>query len=377
MSLRLSPEPVFRSVLSRLIHLQRTRFRPVCGISPRRILSCVKTRAFTLSSYIILSMALIVFMACSVKTVQVIDGKGSKFLYTLRNNPVAILSQEGITLSSEDRYQTTRVSANYLKIDLFQAFPVKISFDKQSKTVMIAKGSVSDALAKAAVSVGSDDLVNHPLTDPVSDGMQIVVNRVTYKTVTQSTPVSYQVVTHPTTLLCKGSQQVQVPGREGQVDIQVRQKYIDGVLANQEELSRSVVSNPVNCELIVGTAASTPVSKLEPPSSFALNGSGLPSQYARIIKGVATGYSPADGTGTATGRRAKVGYVAVNPKKIPYGSRLYIMSDDGSFVYGYAIAADTGGFASNGSGVDVDLFFPSGSDSSRFGRRSVEIFVLK
>lgn len=39
------------------------------------------------------------------------------------------------------------------------------------------------------------------------------------------------------------------------------------------------------------------------------------------------------------------GHIAVNPKQFPYGTELYIVSLDGKFVYGYCMAADTGGFA--------------------------------
>ena len=38
-----------------------------------------------------------------------------------------------------------------------------------------------------------------------------------------------------------------------------------------------------------------------------------------------------------------MGNVAVDPRIIPYGSKLFIMSADGKYVYGYGIACDTGG----------------------------------
>jgi 3D (Asp-Asp-Asp) domain-containing protein len=68
------------------------------------------------------------------------------------------------------------------------------------------------------------------------------------------------------------------------------------------------------------------------------------------------------------------GHVAVDPRQFPYGTRLYIMS--GNYVYGYAVAADTGGFVYNGSGVTVDLFFGSNAEAKHFGRRPVDIYVV-
>jgi len=68
--------------------------------------------------------------------------------------------------------------------------------------------------------------------------------------------------------------------------------------------------------------------------------------------------------------------VAVNPKQIPYGTKLYIVSHDGKYVYGYAIAADTGGFAKKGR-ITTDLFFHTSRECYNFGVRSVRIYVLK
>jgi len=71
-----------------------------------------------------------------------------------------------------------------------------------------------------------------------------------------------------------------------------------------------------------------------------------------------------------------VGYVAVNPRIIPYGTRLYIVSTDGRYNYGYCIAADTGGFIYWNNAPVVDLFMNSESQCEAFGRRQVRIYVL-
>jgi 3D (Asp-Asp-Asp) domain-containing protein len=103
---------------------------------------------------------------------------------------------------------------------------------------------------------------------------------------------------------------------------------------------------------------------------------GTPANYSKVIHGIATGYSPSDGSTAATGKSMRVGYAAVNPKVIPYGTKLYVMSPDGSFVYGYCEAVDTGGFATNGSGVDIDLYFNTAYETGLLGRKSVNIYIL-
>ena len=322
------------------------------------------------------SLLVVATAAANLKVVQVRDAEGSQYFYTFRTNPDSILRQHGIQLSADDRYDFTSFSHNRARIDLHMAFPVIVSADKVSHKILLAKGTVADALSKAGVTVGPDDLLNFPPAQDVSSDMNIVVKRVTYRTVTQTQALDCQVNTQTTTLLKKGTQRLISQGRDGEVATTLKQRYIDGELAGQEVVGQAVTSQPVNSSVLVGTAANTPVSKLEPSGGLNLTSRGAPDRYSHVIDTVATGYSPADGSLTATGRAAQVGYVAVNPRIIPYGSRLYIMSDDGSFVYGYAVAADTGGFISNGSGVGVDLFFPSASDASRFGKRHVKIYVL-
>ncbi|WDC85051.1 3D domain-containing protein [Caloramator sp. mosi_1] len=77
---------------------------------------------------------------------------------------------------------------------------------------------------------------------------------------------------------------------------------------------------------------------------------------------------------TATGtfaRRDEDGYstVAVDPKVIPLGTKLYIPG------YGFAIAEDTGGAI---KGNKIDLYFNPGSREYRtWGVRYVDVYVLK
>jgi 3D (Asp-Asp-Asp) domain-containing protein len=88
----------------------------------------------------------------------------------------------------------------------------------------------------------------------------------------------------------------------------------------------------------------------------------------------ATAYSPTvqetDGNPwmTASGMKSGRGVVAVDPKVIPLGSKLYVEG------YGYAIAGDTGGAI---KGNRIDVFFYSSDEMARWGRRLVRVFVLK
>ena len=93
--------------------------------------------------------------------------------------------------------------------------------------------------------------------------------------------------------------------------------------------------------------------------------------YSKVITAKATAYC--DKGKTASGIQSKVGVVAVDPRVIPLGTRLYIESTDGSWSYGVCLAGDTGGLI---KGNRVDLFYDSYNECIQFGRRSCNIYIL-
>jgi 3D (Asp-Asp-Asp) domain-containing protein len=113
---------------------------------------------------------------------------------------------------------------------------------------------------------------------------------------------------------------------------------------------------------------------ISPGTLAAFEAQGL-IQMASVVRGamlmLATAYT-ADCAGcggmTAIGRRAGFGIVAVDPRIIPLGTRLYIPG------YGLAIAGDTGGDI---VGNRIDLGFDSQRGALLFGRRDVTVYRLK
>ena len=87
----------------------------------------------------------------------------------------------------------------------------------------------------------------------------------------------------------------------------------------------------------------TQISDIPVPDSVKFDENGIPLEYKQKLSGKSTTYIM--GHTTATGTPVHPGVVAVNPKIIPYGSKMYIVANDGSgAIYGYCSAEDTGGF---------------------------------
>ena len=87
----------------------------------------------------------------------------------------------------------------------------------------------------------------------------------------------------------------------------------------------------------------------------------------------ATAYYPgfasngAWGNMTAMGYEAKPGRVAVDPRVIPLGSRLFVEG------YGYCVAVDTGGGI---KGNRIDLCFFTRDECIQFGRKALSVYLL-
>lgn len=296
-----------------------------------------------------------------------------------------VLAQAGIKLGTVDTVnvpldqvmsKNTRINVNRNHIVTVEADGVK------SQVILPVSASAKESVHKAGVALNTNDEVR---TD--SDKKTVSVSRVTYKETSTTEEIPYETVVKEDSSLLAGHTEVQSSGRNGTRKIVYRTKYIDGKKDKTEKVSASVVKEAVSRIVVKGTkvketeqpaaekssSSQSTAKKTATASSSSKKTTASGLSYSRMLTGMCTAYT--GGGTTATGLPAAVGRVAVNPNVIPYGTRLYITSADGSYVYGYAVAADTGGFV-NTSSTMVDLYMNSESECENFGRRSMNIYIL-
>jgi len=337
------------------------------------------------------------FSPCIEKVDITADGD-TQTCITLRTNPQEIMSRQGLVLDTKDSYRVITEDANTTSIEIVRAFDVTVWEAGAAHTVQLSEGTVADAIALAGIAApDEDDAVSCSLTEPVFAGMEIRIERIRYEQISQRQVIEYKTTKRETADLYKGQTRVSVKGVNGERVVVTRIKYVDGAEAAREVISENVVSEPVNEVVDVGTAA-VPTTKPTTAATAAGSASGVLSTkqgtttvtpgsgkftdqngrevaYTKVLTGKGTAYTAKPGALTATGRPVEVGLVAVDPKVIPYGTNLYIVSSDGRHVYGYALAADTGGALKRGEAL-VDLFYETESQCMAFGRRDVVVYVL-
>lgn len=142
-----------------------------------------------------------------------------------------------------------------------------------------------------------------------------------------------------------------------QVTVKSNEKLVDGKIVPKEEEKSSLEKS--NSETQSGTSST--------------NGSVSNFNYSQVLVMNATSYTddPSENGGYSTtrlGTPLRYGVVAVDPRVIPLGTKLYIEG------YGYAVAEDTGGAI---KGNRIDLCFTNKAQANAFGRRNVKVYILK
>ncbi len=325
------------------------------------------------------------------KAVSINDGGEVSTVYTMSEDADAILAEAGITLGEDDEYAFSGISDGEGEIRLMRAFKVTVTADGKTYSLSTTGGTVADALKKAGVTVGENDSVSVATDTKLTEGMNIIVGRIEYKTEVKEVAIPFETKTVYSDKLASGAVK-QTKGSDGVKAVTYSYKFINGQIANAEIVDETVTKEAVASVKTVGTkqaekknaATAAPgtdygslgnvVSSLTPDIDIALDANGVPTNYTKKITGKASAYTWT-GHHTCTGKVPQTGYIAVNTKIIPLHTKLFIRCADGSYIYGYAVAEDTGGFAKTTDRV-VDLYFNTRAECYQFGVRYVDIYVL-
>lgn len=319
------------------------------------------------------------------KVIRIEDGSFIGY-YVGHNETLGdILDENDVVLNEGDVMAANIGQKIYdgMKVYIDRAFGVGIEYDNKTVHVSIAGGTVADALEEAGITVNEHDIVVPSLDSELSDYTTIRIQRVTVEIVEETEEIAFETERVTDDSVYVGENVVVTEGVNGEKTVYYTEKYIDGVLIERTVEKEEVTVEPVNEVIKVGTKkvetlsayknTTAPISELEVPEDLKLDKNGVPTEYSKKIEGKATAYTgdPA----TSTGRKPMPGHIAVDPNEIPYGTELYVVSADGSYVYGYCIAADTGGFVEMGN-TDIDLYMNNEDMCYNWGNRDVIIYIL-
>ena len=251
---------------------------------------------------------------------------------------------------------------------------VELSVDGEVLIVTVTKATVGEALEEVGVTLSESDVVTPDISTPIENEMSINIDRIS-KTV----EIGFETKKVNDKSLAKGKTKVSQKGQNGEKQVTYLVTTKNGEEVAKEYISEEVTKKPVDEIIKVGTKK---VSSSKSKTTAVTTGKTKAKDfsYSRVITANATAYdcSLAENGGhskTAYGLTPGYGIVAVDPKVIPLGTKLYIESSDGgkSWVYGYCIAGDTGGAI---KGNKVDLCFNTKAECRKFGRKTATVYIL-
>ena len=269
--------------------------------------------------------------------------------------------------------------ANGYELTLKAGRPVRIQYGNTILGTTAQGETVSELLARFDIIPGPLDGV---LVDIGESRITLTVGSdlTYYEARTRTQGYETQRVATPD--LLQGQEEVVQAGKIG-----ISTDIYEVVWSNGHEISRQWVEQTESTAVTEIIRYGTSVTSVDPSDklvnvSTGSDGSGVLTfasgatmkfSQARTMKCTAyTAGHDGVGTRTATGTTVHRGTVAVDQRYIPLGTRMFIVTEKGSYVYGMAKAEDTGMRGDN----KLDLYMDTYAECINFGRRDCKVYIL-
>ncbi len=351
----------------------------------------------------IVCIVLLLTQTAFAKNTYVINDGGRVTIHTTyATDPADVLDEAGLQLDMDDIY-TTQAGLGMSEITIQRKQTINIIHSGKTLVVSSYGETVESLLNRLNITLTEEDVLSATLRTKTYDGMTLTISRTVNVDETYTSAVPFTTEYCYDASLDEGEQIVLTAGKDGQIRYTANVCYRDGEEISRTILNQTVISHPVNALVAVGTMPETPP-ETEPPATeppatkppvvettpeapvtpvkpvigegIITTPDGETLTYTGSKQMVATAYTNTDPgctIWTSTGTLCRVGAIAVDPKVIPYGTRMYIVTNDGRYVYGIAVAEDCGGAI---KGNRVDLYFNTDAECRAFGIRNCTIYFL-
>lgn len=328
-------------------------------------------------SLIVLATVITLSQSVLAKTTYLIfDGGKLKFHTTYETNPMDILDEAGVSLDQMDNVVVTPGNGvNEITVQRGQRLTIDL-FGEPLQTVAYDE-TVGDLLNRLNLNTDGKGLVSVPLDTKATEGMTIQIYSLSGDQATYTVEVPFETVYQKTDYLDAGVEVILTQGVNGVKTCVDHLTFVNGVETGRVLFSEEVTVAPVTQIVAVGTGSN----KRKPGNPIIGDGVIITSE-GKVLKfdsvGIfeATAYMtmpPYTYDTTATGTKVHKGSVAVDPTVIPYGTKMFIVSCDGKFIYGEGTAEDCGPAIKNDR---VDLFYFTFDECAQFGRRDCYVYFL-
>lgn len=325
------------------------------------------------------------------------------------SDPYEVLTEAGIELEEEDTYETGYADGmNQITVRRMQMVTV---INRGAQSVIGTYGETTGSLlARMGITPGTGDTLSCSSETQTYDGMTIELVHTETRIEEEDTVVPYPVNYYEDPDLEPGAEIVLVAGQNGLTHVKSEVTYRNGKEVSRVVVQETVKMKPVT-QLVIrgvdrtimeqpadpepteqsvssgstssgGSSSSGPSTSggsrydgsAETDGNVIMTSSGESYTYVDVMTCSATAYTCEGYVGhTYSGTLARVGAIAVDPTVIPLGTKMYVVSNDGQYVYGYCVAEDIGGGI---KGNKIDLYFDTYAECWDFGVRMCTVYIL-
>ena len=318
--------------------------------------------------------------AFAQNTYVITDGDRVVVYTSSATDPAAVLDEAGLALGADDTY-TTQAGIGISEIKVQRSVSVTVDNCGEILAVNSKDETVASLLKRLNIKIDGSTAVSAPLEASVTEGMKITVTRTVHNTETYTAAIPYETVYCYDTTLPAGQESVVTEGADGLLLCTANVVYLDGQETSRTVTKQTVIRQPVNKVVAVGTGTDIPASMFSDRGLVITEDkiilpTGEVLTYTGTMQADATAYTHTDAGCdfyTATQTVVHIGTIAVDPRVIPYGTRMFIVSNDGEYIYGVSTAEDCGKSIKNNR---IDLYFPTPGECIQFGERDCTIYFL-
>ena len=326
-----------------------------------------------------LSVTALLSRTAFATTYVITDGDRVVTYTSFATDPAEVLGEAGVELREWDTYTTAAVEGTET-ITISRLQRITIRFHGQTTSATSNGETVGELLQRLNLDVSGEDVVSHGMEEETFDGMELCVDRTETVRETYTSLVPHEVICYKDFTIPEGTEEVLTRGVDGELLCTADVTYVNGKEVSRTVLSETMTGLPVTEVIGVGTGEAPAETDPEALPVITDTTITLPTgevlTYTRKDTVRATAYTHTDAGCdfiTSTGSTVRWGTVAVDPRYIPYGTRMFIMASDGSYVYGIATAEDCGGDI---KGDRMDLYMPTYEQCMQFGRRRCTLYFL-
>ena len=309
-------------------------------------------------------------------TFVITDGEQVQVHTTYTTDPAQALNEAGITLEEDDIYETEATNEGF-DITIIRGMDITVDVCGEAQTILSCGETGRELLNRRGIARRETSGVSVALDAQVEDGMIIVITDTIIAEEAYTLTVPFETTYQDTDNLPEGKEVILTAGVNGEKLCTAEVAYTNGVESDRKLVSEEVTTEPVTQVVARGTGNGKGSGSRRPVigDGIIITPEGDVLTYTHVDTYKATSYCRTDEGGevTSTGTKTRVGVIAVDPRLIPYGTRMYVVTKDGSYIYGVGTAEDCGGDIKN---KRLDLFYETRSEALAFGVRDCYVYFL-